>query len=64
MFDEERQKELVAARVAALDAEEIGTKEKCPKCGRRGFFVAIGLFWIFKCGHCGHKASNTKEASC
>lgn len=39
--------------------EDIDAKERCPECGERGFYAAIGMFWIFRCDHCGHRAGNT-----
>ena len=36
----------------------MNAKEKCPKCGKRGFYAGIGMFWGFRCSHCGYKAGN------
>lgn len=44
--------------VEASDGEKCLPKERCPKCGKRGFYMAIGMFWGFRCDHCGHKAGN------
>lgn len=42
--------------------EEIDAKERCPQCGKRGFYAAIGMYWVFRCDHCGYKAGNTQSA--
>lgn len=36
-------------------------KEKCPRCGGRGFYAGIGIYWVFRCDNCGYKDGNTPE---
>jgi len=39
--------------------EELDAKERCPECGARGVYAAIGIFWRFTCPHCGYCDGNT-----
>lgn len=38
-------------------------KETCPRCGGRGRYAAIGMFWGFRCDRCGYRAGNTDQAA-
>lgn len=42
--------------------EQLDEREICPRCGERGFYAAISIFWGFRCDHCGYKDGNTEQA--